>query len=175
MTTTSLNARHWIGGEWVDSQRRLDSIDPATGEKIGSFADGGAVEAKRAIAIARRAFVDTDWKENRRLRAKVINEMADRFEARIDDLVRILTLENGKIPAEARFEVEMVPSKLRFYAALTLTEFGRAIETSAGRYSTVLRQAVGVAGIIAPWNSPVVLFIRSLAPALAAGCTVVGK
>jgi betaine-aldehyde dehydrogenase len=175
MTSTPLNARHWIGGEWVDSQRRLDSIDPATGEKIGTFADGGAAEATRCIAVARRAFIDTDWKENRRLRAKVINEMADRFEARTDDLVRILTLENGKIAAEARFEVEMVPSKLRFYAALALTEFGRAIETAPGRYSTVLRQPVGVAGIIAPWNSPVVLFIRSLAPALAAGCTVVGK
>jgi betaine-aldehyde dehydrogenase len=173
--TTSLNARHWIGGEWVDSQRRLDSINPATGEKIGSFADGGALEASRAIAIARQAFVDTDWKDNRRLRAKVINEMADRFEARTDDLVQILSLENGKIAAEARFEVDMVPSKLRFFAALGLTEFGRAIETSAGRYSTVLRQPMGVAGIIAPWNSPVVLFIRSLAPALAAGCTVVGK
>ena len=110
MTTTSLNARHWIGGEWVDSQRRLDSINPATGEKIGSFADGGAAEATRSIAIARQAFTDTDWKDNRRLRAKVINEMADRFEARTDDLVRILSLENGKIVAEARFEVDMVPS-----------------------------------------------------------------
>src|SRR5258708_13811277 len=69
----------------------------------------------------------------------------------------------------------MVPSKLRFYAALALTEFGRALETAPGRYSTVLREAVGVAGIIAPWNSPIVLFIRSLAPALAAGCTVAGK
>ena len=69
----------------------------------------------------------------------------------------------------------MVPSKLRFYAALALIEFGRAIETAPGRYSMTLREPVGVAGIIAPWNSPVVLFIRSLAPALAAGCTVVGK
>ena len=70
---------------------------------------------------ARQAFIYTDWKDNRRLRAKVINEMADRFEARTDDLVRILTLENGKIAAEARFELDMVPPKLRFYAALALT------------------------------------------------------
>ena len=173
--TTALNARHWIGGEWVDSAKRLDSINPATGETIGSFADGGAAEAEQAIAVARRAFVESDWKENRRLRAKAINEMADLFEAQAEDLVAMLALENGKVIAEARFEVGMVPSKLRFYAALALTEFGRAIETAPGRYSTVLRQAVGVAGIIAPWNSPVVLFIRSLAPALAAGCTVVGK
>ncbi|MGV8921487.1 MAG: aldehyde dehydrogenase family protein [Pseudomonas sp.] len=171
----SLSARHWIGGEWVDSATRLDSINPATGEVIGTYADGGEAEAVQAIEIARVAFAETDWRENRRLRAKVINAMADAFEARLEDLVEILSLENGKIAEEARFEVGMVPSKLRFYAALALTDFGRAIETAPGRYSSVYRQAVGVAGIIAPWNSPVVLFIRSLAPALAAGCTVVGK
>jgi betaine-aldehyde dehydrogenase len=56
-----------------------------------------------------------------------------------------------------------------------LAEFGRAIEAEPGRFSTVLKEPMGVAGIVAPWNSPVVLFIRSLGPALAAGCTVVGK
>jgi betaine-aldehyde dehydrogenase len=101
--------------------------------------------------------------------------MADRFEARADDLIEILTLENGKVKPEAQFELSMVPSRLRFNAALALADFGRAMETSPGRYATTLREAAGVAGIIAPWNSPVVLFVRSLAPALAAGCTTVGK
>ncbi len=175
MALPSLAARHWIGGEWIDSATRLDSRNPATGEVIGSYADGGEAEAARAIAVAKQTFAESTWREDRRLRARAINEMADRFEARLDDLVAILALENGKVMAEARFEVGMVPSKLRFYAALALTEFGRAVETAPGRYATVLRQPVGVAGVIAPWNSPVVLFVRSLAPALAAGCTVVGK
>jgi betaine-aldehyde dehydrogenase len=175
MTTVQLNARHWIGGEWVDSKNRLDSINPATGETIGTYADGGETEATLAIAAAKEAFLGTDWRENRRLRARAINELADRFEARIEDLVEILALENGKIVDEARFEVAMAAPKLRFYAALALTEFGRAIQAEPGRYSTVYREPMGVAGIIAPWNSPVVLFIRSLAPALASGCTVVGK
>jgi betaine-aldehyde dehydrogenase len=175
MTSGQLNARHWIGGEWVDSKERVDSINPAIGETIGTYANGGEAEATRAIAIAKQAFLDTNWRENRRLRAKAINEMADRFEARRDDLVEILALENGKIVDEAQFEVAMAAPKLRFYAALALTEFGRAIQTEPGRYSTVYREPMGVAGIIAPWNSPIVLFIRSLAPALAAGCTVVGK
>jgi betaine-aldehyde dehydrogenase len=175
MTLPSLTARHWIGGEWVDSENRLSSINPATGDAIGTYADGGKVEAARAISAARRAFMETEWRHDRRLRARAIHEMADRFEARMDDLVEILSIENGKIIAEARFEVSMVPPKLRFYAALTLTEFGRAIEIAPGRYSTVYREAMGVAGVIAPWNSPIVLFVRSLAPALAAGCTVVGK
>jgi len=172
---SQLLARHWIDGNWVDSQERAQSIDPATGETIGTYTEAGEAEATRAIAAALRTFRETEWRENRRLRARALNEMADRFEARTNDLIKILSLENGKVEAEARFEVSMVPSKLRFYAALALTDFGRAMETSPGRYTTTLREATGVAGIIAPWNSPVVLFIRSLAPALAAGCTVVGK
>jgi betaine-aldehyde dehydrogenase len=168
-------AQHWIDGEWVDGGERAQSINPATGEPIGSYTEAGEAQALRAIAAALRAFRESPWRGDRHLRARAINEMADRFEARTEDLIRILSLENGKVEAEARFEVTMVPSKLRFYAALALTDFGRAMETSPGRYTTTLREPAGVAGIIAPWNSPVVLFIRSLAPALAAGCTVVGK
>jgi betaine-aldehyde dehydrogenase len=168
-------AQHWIDGQWVDGGESAQSINPATGEAIGTYTEAGEAEAQRAIAAALRAFRETPWRSDRRLRARAINEMADRFEARTEDLIRILCLENGKVEMEARFEVTMVPSKLRFYAALALTDFGRAMETSAGRYTMTLREPAGVAGIIAPWNSPVVLFIRSLAPALAAGCTVVGK
>ena len=171
----TLEARNWIGGEWVDAEKRLDSINPATGEVIGTYADAGAEEARTAVVSAKVAFETTDWRWDRRLRAKAMNQMADLFEARTEDLVDILKLENGKVDAEARFEVEMAAPKLRFFAALALTEFGHAVETAPGRYSTVYREAIGVAGIVAPWNSPIVLFIRSLAPALAAGCTVVGK
>jgi betaine-aldehyde dehydrogenase len=168
-------AQHWIDGEWVDGGERAQSINPANGEPIGSYTEAGEAQAQLAVAAALRAFRETPWRGDRRLRARALNEMADRFEARTQDLIRVLCLENGKVEAEARFEVTMVPSKLRFYAALALTDFGRAMETSPGRYTTTLREPAGVAGIIAPWNSPVVLFIRSLAPALAAGCTVVGK
>jgi betaine-aldehyde dehydrogenase len=173
--TSQLRARHWIDGAWVDARDRVESINPATGEAIGSYTEATDAEASQAIAAALKAFRETDWRENRRLRARVLNNMADRFEAWSGDLVEILALENGKVKCEAEFEVSMVPSKLRFYAAMALTDFGRAVETSPGRYTTTLREPAGVAGIIAPWNSPIVLFIRSLAPALAAGCTAVGK
>ena len=169
------HARHWIAGEWVDSATRHDSFDPATGERIGTYAEAGVEETDRAVAAALKAFRESPWRGDRRLRAKAIGEMADVFEAATEDLVEILSLENGKVKPEARFEVGMVPGKLRFYAALALTDYGRAMETAPGRYTQVLREPMGVAGILAPWNSPVVLFIRSLAPALAAGCTVVGK
>ncbi|MDB5552149.1 MAG: aldehyde dehydrogenase [Rhizobium sp.] len=175
MTSNSMTARHWIGGDWVDSASRLNSINPASGETIGTYANGGETEAKLAIDIASATFMESDWAGNRRLRAIAMNEMADRFDARLEDLVNVLALENGKIRDEARFEVAMAAPKLRFYAALALTEYGRAMQTEPGHFATVYREPMGVAGIIAPWNSPVVLFIRSLAPALAAGCTVVGK
>ena len=135
MGLAKLNALNWIGGEWVDSKNRLDSINPATGETIGTYANGGEAEAMKAIGIAKQVFLDSDWRENRRFRAKVLNQMADRFEAGTDDLVDVLALENGKIKDEARFEVAMAAPKLRFYAALALTESGRAIQTEPGRYS----------------------------------------
>ncbi|MDT0632657.1 aldehyde dehydrogenase family protein [Rubrivirga sp. S365] len=175
MSSSDTHARHWIGGEWVDSETHTDSIDPATYDVIGTYADGGEAEAQACTAAAKRAFTETDWSTNRQLRAQALNEMADRFEAATDELVEILSLENGKVKDEARFEVTMAPSKLRFYAALALAEGGRAVQVAAGKYTTVYREPMGVAGVIAPWNSPIILFIRSLAPALAAGTTVAGK
>ncbi|MES2183279.1 MAG: aldehyde dehydrogenase family protein [Pseudomonadota bacterium] len=167
---------HWINGRWVDSARHSKSMNPATGEVIGTYADGGAHEAQQAINAAVRALRETDWKNNRELRSRVLNAMADRFEARADELIRMLGTENGKVAAEATFEVRAaVVSTLRYHAALVLTEFGRVTESRPGSLSLVIRQPVGVAGIIVPWNSPVALIVRSLAPALAAGVTAVVK
>ncbi|QQO01266.1 aldehyde dehydrogenase family protein [Pseudomonas sp. SW-3] len=166
---------NWIDGQWLDSGVYKDSIDPATYELIGRYAEGGLNEAQAGIEAAQRAFAESPWKDDRHLRAQVLLELADAFERNADDLIDTLALENGKIRPEAEFEVGMVPSKLRYYAALARAEYGRAAEPKPGRISLVIRQAVGVAGIIVPWNSPVVLMIRSLAPALAAGCTTVIK
>lgn len=168
-------ALNWIDGQWLDSGDYKDSIDPATYERIGQYAEGGLHEAQQGIAAAQRAFHHSPWKDDRGLRARVLLELADAFERNASALIETLALENGKIKPEAEFEVSMVPSKLRYYASLARTEYGHAAEPRPGRLSLVLRQAVGVAGIIVPWNSPVVLMIRSLAPALAAGCTTVIK
>jgi acyl-CoA reductase-like NAD-dependent aldehyde dehydrogenase len=162
---------HWIAGRWLDSDERRESIDPATGEVIGSFAQGGRHEAELAVSAALRAFRETGWKDDRSLRARVLNAMADRFEARAEDLARLLSSEVGKILPDARFEAATVPPNLRFNAALALTECGRAAEVGADSLSILIRQPIGVAGIYAPWNAPIALAIRSLAPALAAGCT----
>ena len=164
-------AMHWIGGQWLDSGEHWESINPAAGEAIGRYANGGRKEAELAVNAALLAFRETDWKHNRSLRARVLNAMAARFDARAEDLAQLLSTEVGKILTHARFETNTVPFNLRFSAALVLTEFGRAAELDEDSLSIVIRQPVGVAGIFAPWNAPIALGIRSLAPALAAGCT----
>ncbi|MDV7353684.1 aldehyde dehydrogenase family protein [Rhodococcus oxybenzonivorans] len=172
---TRTHARNFIGGAWTDSTTTTESINPATGMALGTFADGGVEEARAAIDAARAAFTTGDWARNRELRAHALFEMADRLTERRDELVVLLSRENGKTLPEAGFEVDASIPKLRYYAAVTLTESGRAAEVKPGLYSMTLKQPAGVAAVIAPWNSPVVLSIRSFAPALAAGCTVVMK
>ncbi|AZC95436.1 aldehyde dehydrogenase family protein [Pseudomonas chlororaphis] len=174
MTIHNTLAKHWIDGAWIDSTEHRESIDPATSKVIGHYADGGGAEADAAIAAAVRAF-NSDWTDDSALRARVLDELAVAFERNSEALVEQLALENGKIKPEARFEVSMVPSKLRYYAALARTERGHSGTPRPDVLSIVLREPMGVAGIIVPWNSPVVLMVRSLAPALAAGTTVVIK
>jgi betaine-aldehyde dehydrogenase len=168
-------AENWIDGEWTNSPVHADSIDPATGERIGTYASATRADVERAIQAAKRAFETTTWRADRQLRARTLNAMADRVEARQQDLIGLLSLDNGKVKAEAALEIGMIPSKLRYNAALALSDFGRAAEVRPGRVSLVLREPMGVTGVITPWNSPTVLTIRSLAPALAAGCTAVVK
>ena len=79
-------ARHWIEGQWRDSADHRDSINPASGERIGAYVLGKEDETADAVAAAVRVFRDTDWKTNRELRVRVLNEMADRFEARTAEL-----------------------------------------------------------------------------------------
>ena len=98
-------ALNWIDGKFADAKQRSISFDPATGEAIGTFADASREDAAIAIEAADRAFRLSNWKDDRKLRVKVLNQIADRFETHRDDLVRILSLENGRILSEAAAEV----------------------------------------------------------------------
>jgi len=174
-TAWTRKAYNWIGGVQRSEDAPRESIDPATYNIIGHYPDNGLVAARSAVAAAARAFHTTPWARDHELRARVLEQLARAFERNCDRLLEILSLENGKIKAEAGFELDMIPSKLRYAAAAALLESGRALTPRPGSISMVLRQPMGVAAVIAPWNSPAVLTIRSLAPALAAGCTAVIK
>ncbi|TLQ43199.1 aldehyde dehydrogenase family protein [Streptomyces marianii] len=172
---TTGTALHWIDGTWVGPGGRGGAgIRPALGERgTDRRAGDGQEMAARALAAARRAFGETRWKDDRHLRARTLHEMADVFAAHIGQLTEALAQADGRPRQHARFEAETAPSRLRYFASLVRTGHGRALEVAPGNCSLVLRRPRGVAGIVVPGRSPVVLLICSLAPALAAGTTSV--
>lgn len=170
-------ARHWIAGTWAASADRSESVtvDPADGTEVCRYADGGRPEAEAAIAAAREVYDRSGWAHDPRRRARALLEMADALDARRQALGELLCRENGKPLGECLHEVAISSSELRFYAGLARTNFGRVMETEPGQMSMIAREPMGVAGIIVPWNAPLILLVRSLGPALAAGCTAVIK
>jgi betaine-aldehyde dehydrogenase len=169
-------ARHYINGEWRGGDAALrDSFNPADGAVLGQFHPGSKALADEAAQVARHAFFSTGWSGSPRLRAQVLFELADRMAAAQDQIADLIVAENGKLRAEAVAEMAGAVSELRYYAGLARALQGRMQETAPGNFSMLHREAAGVAAIIVPWNAPVSLLIRALAPALAAGCTCVIK
>ncbi|WP_151448687.1 aldehyde dehydrogenase family protein [Lacisediminimonas profundi] len=172
-------AKHYIDGAWLNSVAGREDIrnvlDPATSEPAARFAEGAVADAQAAVAAAKHAFHETPWRQSPRVRGDVLLAFASRLEEKKDLIADWLVTVNGKLKREALGEIMVGISELRFYAGLARTQFGRIIEVEPGCYSSLDREPAGVAAIILPWNAPVALLIRSLAPALAAGCTVVIK
>lgn len=172
---SSQPARQFIDGQWTASGPLFESLDPATGEVLGSFHDSPLSAAHDAISAARRAFEETGWASDRELRARVLWQLAEVIESRTGELISAVSLENGKVAGEAGFEISLCAPRLRYYGGLALSDLGNAGLVGPGAMSILVKEPVGVAGVIVPWNAPVFLAIRSIAPALAAGCTVVVK
>jgi acyl-CoA reductase-like NAD-dependent aldehyde dehydrogenase len=173
---SNLTARNYIDGQWQGAAggETGESRNPADGSPIGTYAASGAGDARQAIAAARQAFETSLWPHDARLRQMVLLQWADRLEKR-QELAALLTQENGKVMAQSRGEMSAAISEIRYYAGLARHMPGHFMEVEPGAYTATLREAAGVAGLIIPWNAPIVLLVRSLAPALAAGCTVVIK
>ncbi|MCH2342790.1 MAG: aldehyde dehydrogenase family protein, partial [Pseudomonas sp.] len=170
-----MQSRHFIDGQWCDNGQWAESLDPANGELIGRFADGGEEQARAAVDAAARAFANPQWSQNPRLRQQVMLDWAAALKARQNELADLLTRENGKALAQSLGEVGGAISEILYYAGLARHNPGHVLEVAPGEFSTMLREPAGVAGLIIPWNAPAVLLVRALAPALAAGCTCVVK
>ena len=170
-------AMSWIDGRWTPagSGAKAQSVNPGTGEVLGEFADAGLIEAEAAIAAARRVFDSGPWRHRPRVRAQVLLEAADLLEAAKPQLAWDLSRENGKLIRDCMHEIAGAVSELRYYAGLARNIFGRTIELDRNLHAMLAREPVGVVGIIVPWNAPVTLLVRSLAPVLAAGCTAIVK
>lgn len=179
MTTTKekMKAFNLINGVWEPafSGRSTTTLDPATGLETASVADGERGEAEAAVEAAAASFARASWSQNPRLRQMVLLRWADRLEKEVDSLATLLTRTNGKIIGQSYGEIGAAISEIRYYAGMARHVVGHNAEVAPGEFSTMLREPAGVAALIIPWNAPAVLLIRSLAPALAAGCTTVIK
>ena len=168
-------AGHHINGQTVASGAVDDSLNPANQTVLGQYHKGSSQLVDQAATAARSAFFSHDWSANPRLRAQALAEIADRLEAEKDAIAALVVRENGKLLKEALGETLGAISETRYYAGLARNIRGTMQEVLPGQMSLFHREPAGVAGIIVPWNAPVTLLMRSLAPALAAGCTCVIK
>ena len=172
-----LKTRAFIDGEWVnaDNGETLPVTNPANGEVIAEVAKCGTAETRRAIEAAEAAMAE--WrqrpaKERSALLRKWFNLMMEAQE----DLAQILTAEQGKPLAEARGEIAYGANYIEWFSEEAKRVYGDTIpEPSKDKRIVCIKQPVGVVACITPWNLPNAMVTRKMAPALAAGCTVVCK
>ncbi|MCX6552144.1 MAG: NAD-dependent succinate-semialdehyde dehydrogenase [Acidobacteria bacterium] len=171
MTTHPL----YLNGQFVSSDTALDVINPATAEPFARMATTDRARLATALQDAHGAFLQ--WRRlTGKARGAFLHAIADRVESRRDEIARTITLENGKPLAQSQGEVTMTVDHLRWFAEEARRAYGRVIPNQVdGKRHLVIKSPMGVVGAISPWNFPLVLAVRKVAPALAAGCTVVLK
>jgi len=165
----------YLNGEWVTTGSARNVTNPATGEVIGAISLAGRDTVARALDDAHDAF--SKWRQlPGRSRGGYLNRIAELLDSRKDEIARLITLENGKPLAQSAAEVALSADHLRWFAEEAKRAYGRIVPNQVdGKRHMVIKSPMGVAGAITPWNFPLLLAVRKVAPALAAGCTVVLK
>lgn len=175
--STLLRHEAFINGQWVaaDSGKTFPVTNPATGEVLAQVADSGANETRRAISAAEAAL--PEWRSKTATsRAHILRRWHDLILENADDLALLMTLEQGKPLAESRGEVRYGATFIEWFAEEGKRAYGDIIPPhQPGLRLLVTKQPVGVVAAITPWNFPNAMITRKVAPALAAGCTVVLK
>jgi phenylacetaldehyde dehydrogenase len=178
--------RMLIGSDWVEaaSGETLEAINPATGEVLGRFPSGDTPDVDRAVASCRAALTTGAWPAmTPAARSRILWRIGDLIDAHIDELAELETLDQGKPFFVGRWaEIPGAAEQFRYFAGMATKIEGTTIPTSinyqpAGKqvFAYTLKEPVGVVAAIVPWNSPLIMAAMKLAPALAAGCTVVLK
>ena len=169
--------RNFIAGEWRDAWtgRWHDVSDPASGGVFARVPDSGTADARQAVDAAHAAF--GEWRmSTARARAQLLKRWHALIIANTDDLARLISREQGKPLNEARGEVAYGASYVEWFAEEAVRTYGDLIpELVRGKKMMVVKEPVGVVAAITPWNFPLAMLARKIAPALAAGCTVVAK
>ncbi len=174
--TDLVRSANYIAGTWTAAAGPLlDVTDPATGELITRVPDSGAAEARAALDAAQAAFAA--WRKvPPKLRAQIIKRWNDLVLAHQDDLGKLISREQGKPLAEGKGEVAYAASYIEWFGEEATRMNGETIPAPVpGRRMFALKEPVGVVAAITPWNFPAAMIARKIAPALAAGCTVVCK
>ena len=164
-----------INGQWIQGASRFDIVDPATGHKLADVANLGPKDAEAAIAAANAAW--PAWKaKTAKERSIILRKWFDLLMANQDDIARIMTAEQGKPLAEAKGEVAYGASFVEWFAEEAKRVNGETLpQFDNNRRLMVIKQAIGVCAAITPWNFPLAMITRKVAPALAAGCPVIIK
>ena len=167
----------YIDGKWADadSGETLPVLNPANGETVAEVAKCGTAETRRAIEAAERAQIE--WRQKTaKERGAILRKWFDLMQEHQEDLAQILTAEQGKPLAEARGEIAYGANYIEWFAEEAKRVYGDTIpQPSNDKRIVVIKQPVGVVACITPWNFPNAMMTRKIAPALAAGCTVVCK
>ena len=169
----------YVDGKWVEALdgSTLDVVNPATGEVIATVPDSKPRDADRAAAAARRAFDEGGWwpKTSERERGRILLRAAEIVRRDLERLARLETLDSGKPLAEAREDIAEVAFMLEYYGGWATKIHGNIPPVGVDAFSLVVKEPMGVAAAITPWNYPMMMATQKVAPALAAGCTVVLK
>ncbi|MBX3635266.1 MAG: NAD-dependent succinate-semialdehyde dehydrogenase [Rubrivivax sp.] len=172
-----LKARCYIDGQWVDadSGATLEVRNPADGALVGTIPNVGAAQTQQAIAAAHRAF--DGWRlRTAEERGRILRRWFELMMAHQDDLALLMTSEQGKPLAEARGEIAYAASYIEWFAEEARRVYGEVIPSPwPDKRIVVTREPVGVCAAITPWNFPSAMITRKVAPALAAGCTIIVK
>ncbi len=172
-----LKSQAYIDGQWspADSGETLDVLNPATGSVVAEVAKCGTAETRRAIETAEKAQIK--WRKTTvKERAALLRRWFTLMMEAQEDLAQILTAEQGKPLAESRGEIAYGASYVEWFAEESKRVYGDTIQPPANdKRIVVIKQPVGVVACITPWNFPNAMLTRKIAPALAAGCTVVCK
>lgn len=165
----------YVSGNWEISERTVPVINPANGEAFAQMSTVSRAQVVAAITDAHAAF-DTWRHVTGKGRGKILEKIADQLERRREEVARIITLENGKPIVQSQGEVAQAVDHLRWFAGEARRIYGRIVPQQLdGKRHLVVKSPLGVVAAITPWNFPLVLAVRKIAPALAAGCTVILK
>ena len=165
----------YLNGEFIASEPAWDVVNPATGEAFARVSTVDRRQVAQALADAHAAF--PAWRQlTAKARGEYLRRIASEVERRRDEIARLISSENGKPLAQSLGEVAMTVDHLQWFAEEGRRAYGRVIpQQAAGKRNLVIKTPIGVVGAISPWNFPLVLAVRKLAPALAAGCPAVLK